>query len=190
MDGPEGHVADLELIRRTQAGENEAFDELMKRYNQSIYRVAYSLTRSHADADDISQEAFIRAYRAIKHFDERYRFYTWVRKIAVNLCLNHLKRQRRFRLLPLPLADGDNESADIADPKADAETSSLRYDLDRALLRLPADQRAVFILRVDQEMSYNEISEMLKIPVGTVMSRLNRARERLKGLLKEYLPAP
>jgi len=188
MDGPEGRPSDLDLIRRVQNGDNGAFDELMTRYVRSIYRVAYSFTRSHADADDLSQEAFIRAYRAIRRYDERYQFYTWVRKIAVNLCLNHLKRQKRFRFQPLPLADGEDESADIVDPKADAETSSLRHDLDRALLKLPADQRAVFMLRVDQDMSYDEISEALGIPIGTVMSRLSRARDKLKELLKEYMP--
>lgn len=182
-------MSDLELIRRVQKGDNGAFDELMTRYARSIYGVAYSLTRSHADADDLSQEAFIRAYRAIKRFDERFQFYTWMRKIVVNLCFNHIKRQKRFQFLPLPLADGEDESADIVDPKAGAGESSLRHDLDRALAKLPADQRAVFVLRVDEDLSYEQISDALGIPVGTVMSRLSRAREKLRSLLKEYMPA-
>jgi RNA polymerase sigma-70 factor (ECF subfamily) len=161
----------------------------MRRYVRSIYKVTYGFTRSHADADDLSQETFIRAFRSIGGFDERYQLYTWLRKIAVNLCINHLNRQKRFRLVPLPQGDGEADAVDIPDPRSDVDTSGLRRDLDRALTRLPADQRTVFVLRVDQEMSYNEISEMLKIPVGTVMSRLNRARERLKELLKEYMPA-
>jgi RNA polymerase sigma-70 factor, ECF subfamily len=187
--GPEGPVADIELIRRCQRGETQAFDELMTRYTASIYRVIYSLTRSHADADDLSQETFIRAYRAIGRFDAQFHFYTWVRRIAVNLCFNYLKRGRKFLFVPLPLSDGESDSADIADPKAEAEGSSLRRDLDMALTRLPVDQRAVFMLRVDEEMSYNEIGDALGIPVGTVMSRLNRARTRLRELLKEYMPA-
>ena len=186
---PEARASDVELIHRTQSGETDAFDELMKRYAASVYKVTYSLTRNHADADDLSQETFIRAYRAIARFDEHYQFYTWVRRIAVNLCFNHLKRGKKFRFEPLPMADGEAESVDIADPQPQSADSGLRRDLDQALTRLPPDQRAVFVLRVDQEMSYNEISETLHIPVGTVMSRLNRARERLRELLREYMPA-
>jgi RNA polymerase sigma-70 factor (ECF subfamily) len=188
MSAPEVRATDVELIHRCQSGETQAFDELMQRYAASMYRVTYSLTRNHADADDMVQETFIRAYRAIRRFDERFQFYTWIRKIAVNLCFNFLKRKRRFTFVPLPVSDGECESADIADPKADAEGSTLKRDLDRALARLPPDQRTIFMLRVNEELSYNEIGEMLNIPIGTVMSRLNRAREKLKGLMKEYMP--
>ncbi len=160
----------------------------MTRYNESIYRLAYSMTRRHADAEDISQETFIRAYRSIRGFDEQYRFYTWLHRICVNLCINHFKKSRRFRFVPLPGSEAGSDSADIADPKAGGEQSSLRRDLDRALGKLPPDQRMVFVLRVKEELSYNEIAGQLGIPVGTVMSRLNRARNRLKELLKEYLP--
>jgi RNA polymerase sigma-70 factor (ECF subfamily) len=189
MSEPGARESDVELIHRVQSGDNEAFDELMKRYAASVYKVTYSLTRNHADADDLSQETFIRAYKAIARFDEQYHFYTWVRRIAVNLCFNHLKRGRKFAFLPLPQSDSETESPDIADPKPQAADSSLRRDLDAALAKLPPDQRAVFVLRVDEELSYNEISDMLSIPIGTVMSRLNRAREKLRELLKEYLPA-
>jgi RNA polymerase sigma-70 factor (ECF subfamily) len=189
MSEPEGRASDLELIHRVQSGDTEAFDELMKRYSASVYKITYSLTRNHADADDMSQETFIRAYRAIARFDEQYQFYTWLRRIAVNLCLNYLKRGKKFRFVPLPMSDGDTEALDIPDPKPGAADTGLRRDLDRALARLPEDQRAIFVLRVNEELSYNEIGELLHIPVGTVMSRLNRAREKLRDLLKEYLPA-
>jgi len=148
------------------------------------------MVHNHADADDIAQETFVRAYRSIHSYDERFRLYTWLRRIAVNLSLNHLKRSSRLRLVPLPLGDGEDGGADIPDPRSDCDTSGLRHDLGQALARLPADQRAVFTLRVNEEMSYGEISEALKIPVGTVMSRLNRARTRLRELLREYMPRP
>jgi RNA polymerase sigma-70 factor, ECF subfamily len=186
---PETRASDVELIHRVQSGDTEAFDELMKRYAASVYKVTYSLTRNHADADDLSQETFIRAYRAIARFDEQYQFYTWVRRIAVNLCFNHLKRGKKFRFVPLPMADGEEESADIADPRPQSADSGLRRDLDQALAKLPSDQRAVFVLRVNEEMSYGEISQALGIPVGTVMSRLSRAREKLRELMREYMPA-
>jgi len=189
MSEPEARASDVELIHRVQSGDTEAFDELMKRYAASVYKVTYALTRNHADADDLSQETFIRAFRAIARFDEHYQFYTWVRKIAVNLCFNYLKRGRKFSFVPLPMSDGEAESVDIADPRPPAADSGLRRDLDQALVKLPPDQRAVFVLRVNEEMSYAEISQALGIPVGTVMSRLNWAREKLRELLREYMPA-
>jgi RNA polymerase sigma-70 factor (ECF subfamily) len=189
MGEPEARATDVELIHRVQSGDTGAFDELMTRYAAAVYKVTYSLTRNHADADDLSQETFIRAYRAISRFDEQFQFYTWVRRIAVNLCFNHLKRAKKFSFVPLPIDDGESESVDIADPRPHSADTGLRRDLDRALAKLPADQRAVFVLRVDQDMSYSEISEALRIPVGTVMSRLNRAREKLRELLREYMPA-
>lgn len=179
-------VTDVELVRQALAGDTRAFDELMKRYSENIYRLTYSIMRCHADASDLSQETFIRAYRSLARYDERFAFWTWLRRIAVNLCFNALKRQRRFGFVPL--ADDGREGQDIPDPRPGPEDSGLRRDLERALTMLPPEQRTVLVLRVIEEMSYNEISATLGIPVGTVMSRLNRARQKLKELLKEYLP--
>ncbi|MEO0079269.1 MAG: sigma-70 family RNA polymerase sigma factor [candidate division WOR-3 bacterium] len=185
----ETKIPDVELVRQARAGDTQAFDELMKRYSESIYLLTYSIVRSQADASDLSQETFIRAYRSLARYDERFAFYTWLRKIAVNLCFNLLKRRRRFRFLPLPMSDDERERPDIPDPRpGPPEESGLRLDLERALNKLPPEQRAVFVLRVNEDMSYNEISKTLGIPIGTVMSRLNRARQRLRELLKEYLP--
>ncbi|MBN2537128.1 sigma-70 family RNA polymerase sigma factor [candidate division WOR-3 bacterium] len=189
MTDPTDRVPDSELIHRAQVGETEAFDELMKRYNQAVYRLAYSMTRNHADAEDICQDTFIRAYRAIKRFDDRFRFYTWLHRICVNLCINLFRRRGRVRLTSLPGTEAGAEWADIADPREDAGAAELRRDLDRAIARLPDDQRAVFVLRVKEELSYGEISKLLGIPMGTVMSRLNRAREKLRELLRDYLPS-
>jgi len=188
MSGSETKVADGELVKRVRTGDTQAFDELMSRYSGSIYRVTYSMMRCQADASDLAQETFIRAYRSLARYDERFAFYTWLRRIAVNLCLNALRRRRRFFFLPLPMSNDEREGPDIPDPKPGPEQSGLRQDLDRALAKLPPDQRAILVLRVNEEMSYNEISETLGIPVGTVMSRLNRARTRLRELLREYLP--
>ena len=188
MTAPEGRVSDVELIHRTQQGNTTAFDELMMRYNEAIYRLAYSTVRNHADAEDISQEAFIRAYRAIGRFNEKYRFYTWMHRITVNLCINLMRQRKRMRLVSLPGSERGSEWAEIADPRSDIEDGELRRDLDRAMEELPPEQRAVLVLRVKQELSYSEISETLDIPIGTVMSRLSRARGHLKKLLKDYLP--
>ncbi len=189
MGEPQGTVSDLELIRLVQKGDTRAFDELMRRYNQAIYRLAYSLVRSHPDAEDICQETFVRAYRAIGRYDEHYRFYTWLHRICVNLCMNHFKRNRQQRTVPLPAGEAGAEWQDVPDPAGSPAEAELSRDLDRALTRLPPDQRAVFVLRVRDELSYSEIAHSLRIPVGTVMSRLNRARLKLRELLKDYLPS-
>ncbi|MFO7639304.1 MAG: sigma-70 family RNA polymerase sigma factor [bacterium] len=189
MKAPEGQPPDLELIRRTQQGDTTAFDELMIRYNHAVYRLAWSFVRNHADAEDVSQEAFIRAWRAIGRFDPKYRFYTWLHRITVNLCMNHFRRQKRANLVPLPGGEPGSEWQDMPDPNSGVEDGELRRALDKALNELPDDQRAVLLLRAREELSYEEISQALGIPVGTVMSRLSRARGRLRGLLKEQLPA-
>lgn len=188
MGEPQGTASDLELIRRVQHGNTAAFDELMTRYNHAVYRLAYSMMRNHADAEDISQEAFIRVYRAIGRYDERYRFYTWLHRITVNLCINQMKRQGRQRTVPLPGTEVEAEGQDVADPRSGPADEDLRRDLDQALTRLPGEQRAALVLRVKEELSYNDIAKTLGIPVGTVMSRLARARCRLRELLKDYLP--
>ncbi len=189
MSEPQGSASDLDLIRRAKLGETAAYDELMTRYSQSIYRLCYSLCRNHADAEDLSQDTFIRAYRAIGRYDEQYRFYTWLHKIAVNLCINRFNRQRRERTVQLAEDEDSAGWQDVPDQRPSPGDEDLRRDLDQAILKLPEEQRAVFVLRVKEELSYNQISKMLRIPVGTVMSRLNRARGRLKELLKDYLPA-
>jgi RNA polymerase sigma-70 factor (ECF subfamily) len=188
MSGPEGQVADLELIGRTQQGDTAAFDELMMRYSKAVYRLAYSFVRNHADAEDISQEAFIRAWRAIARFDPKYRFYTWLHRITVNLCMNHFRRQKRIRFEPLPGGEPGAEWQDLPDPKGDDDAGELRRALDRAMMALPPEQRAVLVLRARDELSYSEISKALGIPVGTVMSRLSRGRAQLRERLKEHLP--
>ncbi|MFO7676718.1 MAG: sigma-70 family RNA polymerase sigma factor [bacterium] len=188
MSDPAGQASDLELIGRAQQGDTRAFDDLMMRYSNAVYRLAWSFVRNHADAEDVSQEAFIRAWRAIGRFDPQYRFYTWIHRITVNLCMNHFRRRKRVRLEPLPGGEPGSEWRDVPDPKPGPGGGELGRALDRALGRLPVEQRAVLVLRVREEMSYSEIGEALGIPVGTVMSRLSRARGHLRELLKEHLP--
>lgn len=188
MAEPDSQPTDVELVNRAKQGETAAFDELMRRYARSVYKVTYSLMRSHADADDTTQETFIRAFRAIGRYDPSWRFYTWLRRIAVNVCLNELKRRQRLKLSPLPESEFDGENRLTPETNSPPVDATLLRDLDAALLRLPPEQRAVFILRVKEELNYREIGAVLGIPVGTVMSRLNRARNRLRIILHDYLP--
>jgi len=183
-----GTTTDLELIRRVKAGEHEPFNELMTRYNRKIYHVVYTLTRNHEDTQDLVQETFIRAFENIRRFDEQYRFYTWIYRIAVNLSFTFLKRRK---LAPVSVESDDPEGGEteLPDNRAVpfAEQSDQRRNIERALALLPAEQRLAISLRTYDGLSYAEIADVMHTSVGTVMSRLSRARDKLRELLKGYL---
>jgi len=176
--------SDLELIRRVKSGDTRSFDELMQRYATRIYRVIYGMVHNYADAQDLSQETFVHAYEGIKGFKEKYRFYTWLYRIAVNLCINHCKRKKLAQFVPIE----NGESYPDPNPANDTASQDLRRAVEKRLVQLPEEQKTVFVLRTFEEMGYQKIAEVLGISIGTVMSRLSRAREKLKELLRDYLP--
>jgi RNA polymerase sigma-70 factor (ECF subfamily) len=176
---------EADLIARARAGSFFAFEEIVKRHQRRVYAVARRILRRHDLADDVTQEAFIRAHRALGDFDLARPFGPWVCRIAANLAINHV-RSPQHREEPLddrPRA----EPAAAGDPLAGLLEAEAQAVLERAMGELPAEQRAVFVLRVNEELSYREIAEALDISIGTVMSRLWRAREKLRGLLLPYL---
>jgi RNA polymerase sigma-70 factor (ECF subfamily) len=175
------------LLTRARRGDAGAFEEVVRRHQRRVYGVALRIVRSHAVADDVAQEAFLRAWRHLDRFDTGRPFGPWVCRIAANLALNHV-RSPRAREDPLP-GDGAEQPAPAAtaDPLRSVLESEAREVLDHALAELPPEQRAVFVLRVVEEMSYREIAEALELSPGTVMSRLFRARERLARALEPYL---
>ena len=176
--------SDLELIRRVKSGETKAFDTLMQRYASRIYQVIYGMVHNSSDTQDLSQETFIHAYQGIRNFKEKYRFYTWLYRIAINLCINHWKHNKKAQLVPIE----NGESYADPNPATDPAAMDLRRAVEKRLAQLPEEQKTVFVLRTFEDMSYQDIAEVLGISTGTVMSRLSRAREKLKGLLCEYLP--
>jgi len=177
-------LSDLELIRRVKSGETQPFDVLMQRYGPRIYRVIYGMVHNHADTQDLSQDTFVRAYEAIKKFNEQYKFYTWLYRIAVNLCINYCKRKKVIQFTSIENAEFYADT----NPASNVESQDLRRAVEQRLAQLPEEQKTVFVLRTFEEMSYQEIADILEVSIGTVMSRLSRARERLKELLKDYLP--
>jgi RNA polymerase sigma-70 factor, ECF subfamily len=184
----EGTATDLDLIRRVKAGEHEPFNELMTRYDRKMYSVVFGLVRSHEDARDLVQETFIRAYENIRRFDEQYRFYTWLYRIGVNLCFTFLKRRK---LAPVSIESDDPEQGETELPDTRAvpiaEQSDRQRNIERALALLPAEQRLAIELRTYQGMSYAEIAEVMHTSIGTVMSRLSRARDKLRESLSDYV---
>src|SRR5512137_170204 len=184
---PNEHPEDAVLVRKAQQGDMDAFEDLVRRYQHRIYALCRRLTGAHQSADDLAQETFIKAYLALARFDAQWPLYPWLRKIAVNSGLNYLKTRGRERSLEDgSLGDRRTPPASRADdPGERLEQAEFQARLDWAVESLPSDQKSVFVLRVHESLSYEEISRTLGLPLGTVMSRLNRARQKLKELLAD-----
>ena len=174
------------LLKKARRGNLFAFEEVVKRYQRRVYGVALRIVRRHDVADDVAQEAFIRAHRKLDSYDPERPFGPWICRIAANLAINHVRspvaREQE-------LDDTQREPAARAgdDPLEGILEDEARRVLDVALADLPAEQRAVFVLRTVEELSYREIAEAMEISIGTVMSRLSRAREKLRRALAGYL---
>lgn len=163
------------------AGDNLAFNLLVTRYQKAVYSAAIRILRDHDLADEAAQETFVKAYFALKQYNGSYKFYTWLLRICLNLCYDQLKKQKRQAPLDEAL---EYQGPDPAEIFADDDACQrIRKEIDK----LPLDQRLVVQLGVDKDLSYSEIGQALKIPIGTVMSRLSRARQVLGKSLKEIL---
>lgn len=185
---------DLSLIAACRAGRPEAFGTLVKRYQDRLYPTALRLTGRPEDALDLLQDAFLRAFVKLSGFHGESSFYTWIYAITVNLALSERRRKHPVRLRRA----GEDESPEPVDHSPDCDPSSRiqRIERDRviqdALNALAADHRAVLVMKEFDGFRYEEIAELLKVPVGTVRSRLHRARnelrDRLKGIIDELEP--
>ncbi|MCX6552392.1 MAG: sigma-70 family RNA polymerase sigma factor [Acidobacteria bacterium] len=181
---------DAELVRQAAQGDRHAFDVLVRRYESQIFNLARAMTRGDDEADDLAQEAFVRAYRAIRSFRGDSLFRTWLYQVTVNVVRTHLSSRSRWRRLwstPVEAgADEDGDAAALATPGF--EDDVVRRDtIDRALAGLPEDLRVAVTLRDIQGLDYREIAETLQVPMGTVESRIFRARQRLRTLLAPLL---
>jgi len=176
---------EADLLAKARGGSLLAFEEIVKRYERRVYGIALRIVRRHEVADDVAQEAFMRAHQALSTFDLDRPFGPWICRIASNLAINHV-RSPQAREAPLPEGHAETPAPGRGALDLVLEREA-REVLERALLGLPAEQRAVFALRTFEELSYREISEALGISMGTVMSRLSRARERLREALAPYL---
>jgi RNA polymerase sigma-70 factor (ECF subfamily) len=176
---------EADLLVKARGGNVFAFEEIVRRYQKRVYATALRIVRRHEVADDVTQEAFLRGYQALDRFEVGRPFGPWICRIAANLAVNHV-RSPVAREEPLPEGHGE-APAEAHDPLQGVLDTEARTVLQTALRDLPAEQRAVFALRVFEELSYKEIAETLGISLGTVMSRLSRAREKLRDALTPYL---
>src|SRR5215470_1770496 len=185
MSAPAEADNEAGLLDKARGGNLFAFEEIVRRYQRRVYATAYRIVRRHEVADDVAQEAFIRAHRSLDRFDTRRPFGPWICRIAANLAVNHV-RSPEAREEALPEGHSEAPSA-LPGPLDGVLDREARVQLDRALAGLPGEQRSVFCLRVFEDLSYKEIAEALGISMGTVMSRLSRAREKLREALSPYL---
>ncbi len=179
-------AGERELVRRAQAGDGEAFSALVVEHQQFAYNLALRVVGDPHEAEDITQEAFVRAWLALPNFRGQAQFRTWLYQIVTNLCCNRLPRLRRDLL-----AMGDEAAAQVpdapdADPAATVEAGERRAFLHQQIEALPESYRMVVSLRYQQELSYEEIASVLSLPVGTVKTGLFRARARLREALQSY----
>ncbi|MCY4016357.1 MAG: RNA polymerase sigma factor RpoE [Gammaproteobacteria bacterium] len=182
---------DRQLVERVRAGEVNAFNFLVLRYQHRVAGLISRFVQNPQEIEDISQETFIKAYRALAQFRGDSSFYTWLYQIAVNTAKNHLaSRNRRLMLASVDVDEAENAEAapalrDIADPESEAEMENLRAVIDAAIEELPEELRTAFTLREFSGMSYEQITEVMDCPVGTVRSRIFRAREAIDRKIAE-----
>jgi RNA polymerase sigma-70 factor (ECF subfamily) len=182
--------SDEQLLSCFAAGDRSALDELFRRYRQPAYRVAYRLLGHEADALDAVQEGFVKALTHLHGFQGRSSFKTWLLRVVSNAALDLGRQRGRREALSLEAADSQEPMADARMTTADEsakglEREDLRAALDRALSSLSEAQRQTFVLYADAELSYREVADALGISIGTVMSRLFYARQKLRTFLSE-----
>jgi len=171
---------DAQLVTRAQAGQLDAFEELVRRYRRPTYRVALRLLGDEADAEDATQDAFVQAWRGLAAFRADAAFPTWMHRIVINRCLNVLRA--RHRTEPLPAG----REAPASRPDRIVEARWQVEDLKRAITRLSPQQRAPFVLRELEGRTYQEIAEALELSVPAVKSRLHRARLEVLAAMREW----
>lgn len=182
------NLTDEELAAQVQRGDLTAFTGLVERYKDRLYNLGYRMLRNPSDAEEIAQEAFLHVFRAIQSFQTDQRFSTWCYRIASNLCIDRLRRRPDTRVsLDEPVTSSDLyfQLADTNPlPDAQVEAGELREEIQRAIGALPPKYRLVVVFRHVDDLSYEEIAQITELPMGTVKTRLFRAREILRRSLE------
>ena len=185
---------DEQLVARAQEGDGRAFEILVRKYQFKIVQLVGRLV-GEADSADVAQETFIKAYRALNGFRGQSAFYTWLYRIAVNTAKNHLvARSRRPANQDIDVADAEHTSyaaglCDSDTPESNLLADEIRNEVTAVIRKLPPDLRQAIILREFEGLSYEEIAEVMNCPIGTVRSRIFRARESIDSVVKPLLSA-
>src|ERR1700678_470857 len=184
---------ELALVHAAKAGDMGAFEELVRRYDRNVFRIAQHITQNREDAEDVVQDAFLKAYQNLGNFQEQSKFYTWLVRIAVNEALMRLRRRRPERMVSLDediKTEEDSMPREVADwspnPEQLYNQAELREILTRTIQGLPASFRTVFVLRGGEGLSTEETAEALDLSIPAVKSRLLRARLQLRERLSRF----
>lgn len=186
-------VPDDELVRRVQAGNVDAFEELVRRYDRRVYNICYRLMGNERDASEALQDAFMRAYRFINKFEFKSSFFTWLYRIATNVSLSKLRKRERVQVVSLdePVSPDGDLRFEVPDYKYSPETMAqqriLRDALKEAVDKLPADYRSVVVLRDLEGLTNEEVGKVLNLSVAAVKSRLHRGRLAMRDKLAKFL---
>ncbi len=168
---------DTLLVRQCLNGERRAFEAVVEKYQKPLFNITYRLLDSFDDAEDVTQAAFIKAFEKLHTYSSRYKLFSWLYRIAINESLNFLNAKKHNQVLDERIVSGDES------PEKKYVERELEKNLQDAIAKLSTEYRTVIILRHFQELSYEEISEVLEIPVKTVKSRLFTSRQQLKEIL-------
>ncbi len=182
-----------DLIKQAIEGDETAYKQLMTNYHGAIFNLLYKMVRNKEETEDLVQEAFMKAFAALPSFNEEYAFSTWLYKIAINNCIDHMRKKRLKTYSinkPVQSKDGelDREFPDTSmSPDRDVLNEERTLLIEAAIDELPENYKVAIVLRHSEEKSYEEIAEILNIPLGTVKARIFRAREMLKKKLKDKI---
>ena len=179
---------DLDLVEAFRSGDSSGFDELVRRYQERVYWVARRVVGSHEDADDVVQDVFVRMFKALKGFRGNSGFYTWLYRITMNVSLNAV-RARRIKEFVRYDEMTDTGSEEVASPDADVLREEYQTILERAIQRLPAKQKMVFIMRYYEEMPYEEMSHLLKKSVGGLKANYFHALKKIQEYVRKEMGA-
>lgn len=183
-------ISEKELLIRAKEGDNTAFEEIVKMYQQKVCNTIFFMIKNENIVEDLAQEVFIKVYRNITKFNEESSLYTWIYRITMNTCIDQIKKEKKLIYVSTFIETEDGEmEAQFEDEKQrldDILENKIRKEtLLKAIKSLSAEQRALIVLRDIQEFKYMEIAEMLKLNLGTVKSKISRARQNLKELLEK-----
>ena len=185
-------LADEKLVRLAQRGDMRAFEELVARHRDKIYARAFSMVRNEEDAVDLSQEAWVKAWQRLKQFQGESSFVTWMTRIAINLCLDYLRKQKRHRAESIEMMEEESGGVErqmpvvTTNPTEGLERGEIRQRIDKALNQLSHEHRTVLVLHEFEQLEYKEIAKRMQCSIGTVMSRLFYARRRMANLLAAF----
>ena len=181
---------DQELVVRVQAGDKKAFDVLVLKYQHRITSLVSRFVRDHHEAQDVTQEAFIKAYKGLKNFRGESAFYTWLYRIAINTAKNHLVSMSRrptsssVEMEDIDFFDDSTGIRDISDPQGELATDQIHATVEHAIDILPDELKEAIVLRELEGMTYDEIATIMDCPIGTVRSRIFRARDAIEKHLR------